>query len=60
MHIKELGPDTLKGKVDFEPLVGEWLGGFDYVHNIGKVFYFKTNYKADKSRLVAIDLDNPA
>jgi prolyl oligopeptidase len=49
----------LKSKIDFEPLIGDWLGGFDYVHNVGKTFYFKTNYKADKSRLVAINLDSP-
>jgi prolyl oligopeptidase len=47
-------------KIEFKPLISEWLGGFSYIHNIGSQFYFKTNYKASKSRVITMDLGSPA
>jgi len=37
-------------------LINNWIGKFTYVYNIGTKFYFNTNYKAPKGRIVMIDL----
>ena len=54
----EVSDKPIDGKIEFKPLISEWLGGFSYIHNIGSKFYFKTNYKAAKSKLILINLDN--
>ena len=41
-------------------MISEWLGGFSYVHNLGSKGYFKTNYKASRSKVIFIDFENPA
>jgi len=33
---------------------------FQYIANNGRVFYLKTNLKADRYKLISIDLDNPS
>ena len=48
----------LDGKLEFTPLIDEWLGGFSYLHNVGSKFYFKTNYQAPRSRVIMIDTAN--
>ncbi len=54
----DLTDNPLNGKLEFKPLITEWLGGFTRVHNIGSKVFFKTNYKAPKSKVIMIDLDN--
>lgn len=51
---------ALDKEIVFTPLITEWLGGFSYVHNSGSKGYFKTNYKASRSRVLCIDFENPA
>ena len=51
---------ALDKEIVFTPLISEWLGGFSYVHNLGSKGYFKTNYKASRSRVICIDFENPA
>lgn len=46
-------------KLEFKNVVPEWIGGFQYIHNIGSHFYFKTNYLATKGRIIMIDIGNP-
>ena len=41
------------------PLISKRLGTFTYIYNIGKQFYFSTNYKASKGRIIKIDAENP-
>ena len=48
-----------KGLIEFTPLIKDWFGGFSYIHNIGSKFYFKTNFKAPRSRVICIDLAKP-
>ena len=51
--------NALTGKLEFTPIISEWIGGFSYIHNVGSKMYFKTNYKAAKSRVVMIDFAKP-
>jgi prolyl oligopeptidase len=41
-------------------LISELIASFSYIHNEGDVFYFLTNHEAPRSRVIAIDLANPA
>ena len=45
----------------FEPVkvINDWIGEFSYLQNHANHFYFKTNYKAPKSKVIKIDLDSP-
>ena len=54
----DLEGKDLKGLLEFKPAITEWLGGFSYIHNNESTFFFKTNYKAPKSRVIAIDMNN--
>ena len=40
-------------------LIDNFDNEYSLVGNDGRVFYFKTNYKAPRQRLIAIDLDKP-
>jgi len=48
----------LKGKLKLTYIIGTWVGKFDYIQNIGSQFYFKTNFKAPKGRIIMIDIAN--
>ena len=50
--------NPLNANIEFKPLINEWIGGFTYIHNVGSKIYFKTNYKAAKSRVIMIDVDD--
>ena len=52
---KDLGkPD---GKV--VPLIDNFEAGYDFIDNVGTVFYFATDRNAPRKRIVAIDVDKP-
>ena len=44
-------------KIGFEPFVNEWIGSFNYLYNVGRRLFFKTNYKAPNNRIIMIFLD---
>ena len=48
---------SIDGLLQFTPVIDKWIGGFNYLHNVGSTFYFKINYKAPKSRIIQINLD---
>jgi prolyl oligopeptidase len=56
----DISGNPLTGKVEFTPIIKEWIGGFNLMYNIGSIFYFKTNYKAPKSKVISINIENPA
>jgi prolyl oligopeptidase len=41
-------------------LLDDWDALYDFLGNQGRVFYFSTNNDAPRSRVIAIDLDDPA
>jgi len=41
------------------PLVGDFDAAYDFIDNIGDTFYFSTDRKAPRGRVVAIDLRKP-
>lgn len=45
----------------FEPtsIVSEWIGEFSYLQNHDNAFFFKSNYQAQKSKILKIDFQNP-
>jgi prolyl oligopeptidase len=52
---KDLGkPD---GKV--VPLIDNFEAGYDFIDNVGSVFYFATDRNAPRKRIIAIDLNKP-
>lgn len=40
-------------------LVDDWIGGFNYIHNKGPLFYFKTNHNAPYSKVIEMDITKP-
>ena len=48
------------GKIEFKPLIKEWIGDFNYVHNIGSKFYWFTNYEAHLGRIISFDINHPS
>ena len=54
----DLKNENLDKEVSFTPVISEWLGGYEAIHNEGRKVYFKTNYKAPKSKVISYDLDN--
>lgn len=57
--ISEGIPKYSEAKLEFKDLLPDWIGGFQYIHNIDYNFYFKTNYKAPLSRVIMIDVRIP-
>jgi len=55
------GPSSKEKKSPIEPspLVDDWIGGFEYIHNKGPLFYFKTNHNAPFSKVIEMDIKNP-
>jgi prolyl oligopeptidase len=53
---KELGND----KAQFVDLIDNFEAGYEFVDNLGPVFYFKTNRHAPRGRVIAIDTREPA
>lgn len=51
---------ALNKEIEMTTLIGEWMGGFDYVHNEGTKIFFKTNLNAPRSKVIAIDTASPA
>jgi prolyl oligopeptidase len=55
----DISQSNLDAQIEFIPVITEWIGGFSYLHNIGPIFYFKTNYQAAKSKIISINIENP-
>jgi prolyl oligopeptidase len=55
LHVLDLDrPDA-----GFRPLVGDFASRVSVVTNVGSTFYLVTDYQAERSRLVAVDLADP-
>lgn len=50
---------ALDKEIAFTPVITEWIGGFDYLHNEGSRVYLKTNHLAPRSKVIALDLTKP-
>ena len=46
----------IKGKIEFTPIIDQWIGDFNYVHNEGTRFFFQTNYNAPNGRVISFDI----
>jgi prolyl oligopeptidase len=60
VHIAEITNFTDTKKVEFKPLISEFMGSFHLIKNVGTTFYFKTNFNAPNKKLIAIDINHPA
>lgn len=49
----------LNTSLETEPLIKDWVGSFEYIHNEGKKFYFLTNAEAPRGQIVEIDASEP-
>lgn len=54
IHYKELESDK-----DFKPLIEIEGTISQYLGNVDNIFYFLTNYKAHRKRIISIDINNP-
>ncbi|QYF93197.1 prolyl oligopeptidase family serine peptidase [Massilia sp. PAMC28688] len=52
--------DLTKPDAKVLPLIDQFEAAYDFIDNDGPVFYFKTDRKAARSRVVAIDTRKPA
>lgn len=52
--------DLSKPDAKVVDLIDNFDAGYDFIDNVGSVFYFSTDRKAPKKRIIAIDVDNPA
>lgn len=59
-HFVDLQGVTLDKKLEFKPIVADWIGGFNFIHNVGTKFFFKTSFNAPMNRLISIDINQPA
>ncbi|MBC8312142.1 MAG: S9 family peptidase [Candidatus Marinimicrobia bacterium] len=46
-------------KNDFIPIVSEWKGDFNIIHNFGSEFYVFTRFESPNGRVMKFDLSNP-
>ena len=44
---------------DFLPIVDEWKGDFNLIHNFGSEFFIFTRFESPKGRVMKFDLSNP-
>lgn len=49
----------LSNKLTVQPIVSEWIAAVDYVSNIGKTFYFQTDYNAPLMKVVKFNIEEP-
>jgi prolyl oligopeptidase len=49
----------LDKKIEFKPIIDQWVGAFNYVQNFDLKFFFDTSYNAPKGKVIAIDLARP-
>ena len=59
-HYADLTGVSLTQPLEFKPIVGDWIGGFSFIHNIGTKFFFKTSFNAPLGKVIAIDITQPA
>lgn len=53
------GPITPSFKDAFKTVVTEWEADFEEVANQGPLFYFKTNFKAGRDKVVTYNFEKP-
>ena len=46
----------LDSKIQFRPVVNSFVGKFSMIYNEGTKFYFNTDYKAPRHRVIMIDI----
>ncbi|MGJ7916726.1 prolyl oligopeptidase family serine peptidase [Massilia sp. LXY-6] len=51
--------DLAKPDSKVTPLIDNFEAGYDFIDNVGSVFYFATDRKAPRKRIVAIDVNKP-
>lgn len=51
---------ALNGKIEFKPLITDFIASFSYIQNEGSKFFFATTYEAPRGRAIQIDLEKPA
>jgi len=52
---------NLRGRrAKIKPLIDKWENNYSFIDNIGSRFYFFTDYKAPRGRIIAIDVRRPA
>jgi len=51
--------DLSKPNSKVMPLIDNFEAGYDFIDNVGSVFYFATDRKAPRKRIVAIDVNKP-
>lgn len=59
-HYVDLTGVKLDKKLEFKPIIGDWIGGFSLVHNIGTKFFFKTTFNAPMGKMISIDISQPS
>ena len=52
--------DLAKPDAKVVPLIDNFDAGYDFIDNVGSVFYFATDKNAPRQRIVAIDVNKPA
>ena len=52
--------DLSKADSKVVPLVDNFEAAYDFIDNVGSTFYFSTDRKAPRQRIVAIDVNKPA
>jgi len=55
LYYKDLFDKSLR----VHPLLDDFDASYDFIHNVGPVFYLKTNLDAPRERIIAIDITQP-
>jgi prolyl oligopeptidase len=51
---------SLDKKLAVKPVVKEWIASYDYIHNVGKEFWFQTDYNSPLNKVVKFNIEEPA
>jgi len=49
---------NLDSKITFKPVINSFVAKFSMIYNVGTKFYFNTDYKAPRHRVIMMDIKN--
>jgi len=56
--VRDISKDKFDQKLTFTPIVKDFIAEFSLIHTIGSKFYFKTNWNAQKGKIMVFDYNN--
>ena len=58
LAIRDISKDKFDKKMEFTPIVKDFIAEFSVIHTKGTKFYLHTNWNATKGKIVMFDFSN--